>query len=74
MTKAEKRVLKMVHANHIWLNALQCVRPTPKFCEGLGRQILAMLDEKENLLPKNGEVGDEMAELTPCLYLYINKS
>lgn len=90
-TKTEVRpttaddVLRAVKANHIWLNAFSCVNPTPKFCEDLGRQILEMLAQRENLLPKfNPDLEQEaphvqealtdMARLTPMLYLSINKS
>lgn len=78
-------VLRAVETNHIWLNAFRCVNPTPKFCEDLGREILEMLAHRENLLPKFSpnldkeaphvqEALNDMARLTPVLYLSINKS
>lgn len=64
----------MAESNHIWLNAFKCVRPTPEVCEQIGRQVLHMLNDEANLIPSGGWVGDKMAELTPCLYLHIDKS
>lgn len=83
-TTAEQ-VLQAVADNHIWLNAFDCINPTPKFCEDLGRDILAMLSGRERLLPKFNpglaheteavrEALNDMANLTPMLYLSINKS
>lgn len=45
-------VLKRLSGNHIWLSSFQCSRPAPEFCEGLGRQIIEMLNISSNLLPK----------------------
>jgi hypothetical protein len=78
-------VLRAVQSNHIWLNAMQCYNPTAEFCEQLGRDILAMLQQRDNLLPKFNpnieqetpsvqEALDGMSKLTPMLYLSINKS
>lgn len=80
-TKAalDKAILASVEANHIWLNAMQCVRPTDEFCAQLGRQVIAMAMERNNCLPSqyggepNDAVGD-MAQLTPTLYLSVNAS
>ena len=67
----DKKALEMAKANHIWLNAFQCVRPTEEFKRDLGGQILEILAEKQNLMPSGtGPIG----ELTPMLYLSINKS
>lgn len=74
MTPEQKRMLEMAETNHIWLNAFSCIRPTPEFLQAVGQQVLDMLNNKENLIPARGEVGSKLAELTPCLYLHINKS
>lgn len=78
-------VIKSVEDNHIWLNAFQCSNPTPEFCEEIGRMILQKLSSTSNLVPKyNGDISgesalvqktlNELAQLTPVLYLSINKS
>lgn len=78
-------IISNVECNHIWLNAFNCINPSPKTCEDLGRVIIDMLNSKINLVPKyNGDLSNEsqsvqqamqkMAELTPMLYLSINKS
>ena len=80
-----EQVLAAVQSNHIWLNAMSCINPTSKFCEDLGREVLAMLTSHSRLLPKfNGDLSNEspavqealadMSRLTPMLYLSINKS
>lgn len=74
ITPAQQRILDAVASNHIWLNAMQCINPTPEFCEQIGRQVLTMLDGNDNLIPAGGEVGSKLAELTPMLYLRINAS
>jgi hypothetical protein len=78
-------ILKAVEENHIWLNAFLCIKPTPEFCQEVGRLVLSMLDEKERLLPSYNadlsiysETGKkavrEISRLTPVLYLSVNKS
>jgi hypothetical protein len=69
-----REIAEMAQSNHIWLNAFSCVSPTPEFLQSLGQQVLSMLDQKDNLLPARARHEDELAKLTPCLYLYINKS
>lgn len=61
-------------ANHMWLNAFSCVRPTDELKMQIGEQILAWLDEKGNLLPSGADHESKLAALTPVLYLSINKS
>ena len=74
LTHSQQRVLDMADANHIWLSAFGCINPSAEFCEGLGRQVLQMLTQDDNLIPVRGEVGDRMSELTPTLYLRVSKS
>jgi len=77
--KWSKKVLQKAQENHIWLNAFDCVRPTPAFCESLGRSIINKLRDEENLIPMSGITSDveamrEIAKLTPIMYMSINKS
>jgi hypothetical protein len=69
-----REIAETAEANHIWLNAMSCIRPTPEFLQSIGEQVLSMLDQKGNLLPAGARHDDEMAKLTPCLYMYVNKS
>jgi hypothetical protein len=39
-----KDVLAGAEANHIWLNAFSCIRPTDELLMALGRQVLAYLE------------------------------
>ncbi len=71
VTDLELRQLRAAQANHIWLNALRCVNPTVEFKVGLADVILEWLNDKERLFPSfDGPLG----ELTPKLFLSINKS
>jgi len=81
MTEEEynKQVVLKAKENHIWLNAISCIRPTPEFKMQIGENVLAMLNCKDRLVPASGitdelDVMRELAELTPVLYLTINKS
>lgn len=61
-------------ANHMWINAMSCIRPTDELKMQIGEQVLRWLDQKENLLPSGADHESNMAKLTPVLYLSINKS
>lgn len=61
-------------ANHVWLNAMSCIRPTDELKMQIGEQVLRWLDEKDNLLPSRADHESDLAQLTPVLYLSINKS
>ena len=69
-----REIAEMAETNHIWLNAFQCVRPTPELCEQVGRTVLDWLNQKDNLLPARAAHDDDLARLTPKLYLSVNKS
>lgn len=69
-----REIAAMAETNHIWLNAFSCIKPTPEFCESVGRTVLAWLDQKDNLMPAGADHESEMAQLTPMLYLSVNKS
>lgn len=75
---AAKR-LEMIQGNHIWLNALYCIRPTDEFKRHLGDTILRWLNDQERLMPSESITSDNeharaLGDLTPVLYLNINKS
>lgn len=81
ITKQEydKRVSEMAQSNHMWLNALACIHPTQDLKIQIGEWVLKLLNDKENLLSSSGiesanKTIREVAELTPILYLSINKS
>ncbi len=61
-------------ANHMWLNAMSCIRPTDELKMQIGEQVLHWLSEKGNLLPSGADHESKMAQLTPVLYCSINKS
>jgi hypothetical protein len=60
--------------NHIWINAFTLVSPSDETLRDIGRAVVAMLREKENLLPSRAQHGDKLSELTPTLYMSINQS
>lgn len=61
-------------ANKMWLNAFACIQPTDELKMQIGAQILAWLDQKDNLIPARADHECKLARLTPVLYLSINKS
>lgn len=72
-------VFDQADSNHLWLNAFECIRPTDELKMKIGEWVLRKLNNKENLIPSDAitsdsEVSRELAELTPMLYLRINKS
>jgi hypothetical protein len=69
-----REIAEMAEANHIWINALSTIRPTPEILQSIGQQVLDMLNQKDNLLPAGARHDCDLAKLTPCLYLYVNKS
>lgn len=70
--KYRRDVLRAADSNHIWLNAFQCIRPTPEFCEQVGRELLRMLDNNANthLSQSSRSLGLEQRELI----VRVNKS
>lgn len=74
-----KKIIEKVGENHIWLNALTCVKPTQEFKIHLAETILKFLEQKERTIPAEYVTSkdknlQELAKLTPMLYLSINKS
>jgi hypothetical protein len=68
-----RKIAEMAEGNHIWLNAFRCVNPSKETCEEVGRTILDWLNNKDCLMPARAS-DDELAKLTPKLYLSVNKS
>ena len=69
------------HGNHIWLNAFSCIDPSDEFCRDIGQTIIDKLNNKDRLLsgyvkPEDRDIPEmlSLAELTPMLYIAINKS
>ena len=83
MTNKElkEKIIDKVDVNHIWINALSIINPSDDRCKEIGRTVINMLKNRENLLPsvyidkesENEELTD-IQKLTDCLYLYINAS
>jgi hypothetical protein len=72
-------LIKKAKGNHIWINAFNTINPTDEFKIGLANMILNMLNKRDNLIPASYITSDnenmqELAKLTPILYLSINKS
>lgn len=78
MTDYERQVIESAEKNHIWLNAFACIRPSDEFLIGIGRQVLDMLEQKENLIYPHQDSEIEamrsIGKLTPELILRVNKS
>ncbi len=77
----EEKILVAVKDNHIWLNAYSCIRPTDEFLIELGRTIIDKLRSDSNLLPsyvpgreQQIEEVHKLSEISPTLYLSVNKS
>lgn len=50
LTRYQKDVLQSASENHIWINAMMCIRPSDEMKRDIGKQILQMLSNKENLI------------------------
>lgn len=66
----ESDVVKAARENHMWLNAFRCVRPTEEFCAEVGRSIIEMLNDPENLIRPEVALIDSEREMV----IRINKS
>jgi hypothetical protein len=60
--------VKLAEGNHIWLNAMACVRPSDDFLRGVGQEIVDMLNQS----PVRGDMLG--VEIGRVLYVRINKS
>lgn len=80
-TKGQLKELVVTAAeqNHIWVSAFTLIRPTEKTYADIGRAVVAMMQERDNLLPSltPGDADDpvhDLSRLTPVLYMSINAS
>ena len=75
----KEQIIEKVQQNHIWINAFSLVRPNDETAKAIGYEIIRMLKDRDNLLPAHfgedaSEQLEELAKLTPELYLRINAS
>lgn len=79
------QVIEKTETNTLWLNKFTLINPTDETLRGIGEQIVWLLQNDKNLLPKyvdlEGIDNDEelksfenLSKLTPTLYLRINAS
>jgi hypothetical protein len=72
-------VFEAAEKNHIWVNAFTLIRPTETTYADIGRAVVQMMQDRENLLPSytGGDDSDpvhDLSRLTPTLYMSINAS
>ena len=79
-------IMEALEANHIWINKVRLINPDDDFAKQLGWMIIDKLKDKDYLLPDHFDEPEEgfdedlrnrmqeLAELTPMLYLRINAS
>lgn len=74
LTRYEKDVLQSAKENHIWINAMMCIRPTDERKRDIGEQILQMLNDRNNLILSDfdGTTFEELKQKE--LIVRINKS
>ena len=66
LTDAEK--LALADSNHIWVNAMECVRPSDALYRAVGKMIIDKLNES----PIHGDMLG--VKIGKVLYVRINKS
>lgn len=74
-----KMACKKANDNHIWLNGLDCIDPTPRFKQQIGELVLKKLACNDCLVPdtyilSENQVMQELAKDSSVLYLKINIS
>lgn len=69
-----REIAGMAESNHIWINAFTLIRPSDETIMSIGRTVVEMLKQKENLIPARANHECKMAQLTPKLYLSVNQS
>ena len=87
MITTKDDVIRAVEENHIWINKGRLIGANDAIALDIGRTVIAMLNEKQNLLPSYNnlivdpdifeatkKICDELSELTPVLYLLVNAS
>ena len=71
--------LKAACNDHIWVNAFTLIRPTEKIYAEIGKLVVDMLKNRENLLPSYTEGPEKkpvsaISRLSNVLYMSINQS
>ncbi|NLF72375.1 MAG: hypothetical protein GX575_25345 [Candidatus Anammoximicrobium sp.] len=75
LTRYEADVMRSVKTNHIWLNAFACIRPSDEFVLMVGRYVLGLLNEPENLILSDCDESEVLRALKMKeLVVRINKS
>jgi len=69
-----REIAGMAETNHIWINAFKLINPSDDFLLDVGRMVVSMLKQKDNLIPARADHDDKLARLTPKLYLSVNQS
>jgi hypothetical protein len=74
-----KKAAEMAKSNHMWISAFACINPTDELKTQIGAWVLKLLRDEDNLMPSESITSEnktvrELAELTPVLYLMVNKS
>jgi len=44
---SDKELRVRAEGNHIWLNGFSCIRPDAKFCEDVGRTVIAKVMQSD---------------------------
>lgn len=65
-TLTAEQIVEHAQKNHIWVNAMNCVRPSPKFLQEIGASVLDQLN--------SSEIRGELSDFFPVVYIRVNKS
>jgi hypothetical protein len=60
-----EELVKRANENHIWINAFDCINPSPQFLQNIGSLILQKLHTTD--------MSDSLG-ISPTIILVINKS
>lgn len=73
---SQDQVIEAVEKNHLWVNAFLLIHPTDETALQLGRAVIAMLKDRNCLLPRyvDDPALTAIAKLNPTLYLSVNAS
>jgi hypothetical protein len=63
----DAELIELAKANHIWLNAFSCIRPTPEFLAQVGAQVIACLQTSPLL-------DDWVGSPRNVTYIRVNRS
>lgn len=71
----DKLILHYAKSNHIWVSCF--ARQTPEMLQDIGKMVVDMLNTPDNLIAAHSSENETMGktgQLTPVLYLYVNRS